>query len=157
MNRVENQVVSGSRISSGIAGNNDLSRAIRINDPSHADKDAYKVDLSEEGKALQARDKDQAGEKGTGETGQKNSTGLAEETASESKAAENSGDGEPTGPVEQAIQRIKEQIRQLKEQIAALEGNESEASQKQREALQKQVQELTRELISLVDQKMQQI
>lgn len=79
---------------------------------------------------------------------------LRESNAEKKQQAEAAESEKATSPIDQQIERIKEQIKALQEMLAKLEGDNSEAAEQQRKLIQEQILQLSSQIAVLMDKKM---
>lgn len=149
----ENQPITVSNLSSAIstrqsslAGNVQVRTEEQV---SPGPAGAYRVNISQEAKDLQAKEGDPS-KKNEAEQTEKSSSG---ESSSVETAGEASGSESPQSNIDEQIKELQERIKGIKEKIAALANDNSEAAQQQRKALETQLLELTTQLLSLMNEK----
>lgn len=79
---------------------------------------------------------------------------LRESKTEKKQQAEAAESGEATSPIDQQIERIKEQIKALQEMLTKLKGDNSEAAEQQRKVIQEQILQLNSQMAVLMDKKM---
>ncbi len=105
---------------------------------------AYRINISQEAKDLQAKE---------GDPSKKDEAEQTEKSSSGEVAGEASGSESPQSNIDEQIKELQEKIKKIKEKITALANNNSEAAQQQRKALETQLLELTTQLLSLMNEK----
>ncbi len=142
----ENQPISVSNLSSAIS-TRQSSLAINVQvrtEESPGPERAYRVNISQEGRDLQAKE---------GDPSKKDEAKQKEKSSSGEAAGEASGSESPQSNIDEQIIELQEKIKEIKEKIAALANDNSEAAQQQRKVLETQLLELTTQLLSLMNKK----